>query len=203
MLKEIFYEALDWRKSIVTQTSNRKISQQPSTFMHDFERKQSARLMRVNHIGEVCAQALYIGQLLTASGDELKASLKHAKLEEVDHLVWCNDALNRLHASPSLIIPVWFTGALLLSLSFSVFGDEYNAMFLEETELQVAKHLEGHLNIMPWHDSISIGILKTMLDEELGHAEKANAFTQKEMHPLLKNYMRLNSKFMTSLGLYI
>ena len=98
MLKEIFYNALKWRNSIVTQISDRKINQHPCTYMHDYERKQSARLMRVNHIGEVCAQALYIGQILTARGENLKASLMQAKKEEIDHLVWCHDALNRLHA---------------------------------------------------------------------------------------------------------
>lgn len=203
MLKEIFYSVLKWRQSVVTQVSKRKIKQSPSTYMHDYERKRSAQLMRVNHIGEVCAQALYIGQLLTARSDALKASLKQAKSEEIDHLVWCNNALIRLHASPSLIIPTWFSGALILSLAFSILGDEHNALFLEETELQVAKHLEGHLQIIPWSDTISIGILKTMLNEELEHAQKAKSFTDKEMQPLLKNFMKLNSSIMTSLGLYI
>ena len=203
MLKEIFYNALKWRKSIVTQVSERKINQYPTSYMHDFERKQSAKLMRVNHIGEVCAQALYTGQLLTARSDALQNSLLQAKKEEVDHLVWCNDALNRLHANPSLIIPTWFAGALILSLGFSILGDEHNALFLEETELQVAKHLEQHLNIMPWSDYTSISILKVMLEEELDHAQKANAFTLKKMHPSLKIFMQLNSKVMTSLGLFI
>ncbi|MDG2348602.1 MAG: demethoxyubiquinone hydroxylase family protein, partial [Gammaproteobacteria bacterium] len=83
MLKEIFYSAINWRQSIVTQSSNRKIKQYPSTFMHDYERKQSAKLMRVNHIGEVCAQALYTGQLLMVREKDLKKTLSHAKSEEV------------------------------------------------------------------------------------------------------------------------
>ena len=203
MLKEIFYHTLKWRKSIVAQSSNRKIKQYPTSYMHDYERKKSARLMRVNHIGEVCAQALYIGQLLTARSENLKESLSQAKREEIDHLVWCNDALKRLHANPSLIIPTWFAGALALSLGFSILGDEHSAVFLEETELQVAKHLEKHLNIMPWSDYTSISILSTMLDEELEHAQKANEFTSKKMNPILKQFMQLNSKVMTSLGFYI
>lgn len=203
MLKEILYNALKWRNSVVAQISDRKITQYPSTHMHDYDRKQSAQLMRVNHIGEVCAQALYIGQILTARSDRLKTSLSHAKQEEIDHLVWCSHALNRLHANPSLMISTWFAGAFILSLGFSIFGDEYNAIFLEETELQVAQHLEKHLTIMPWSDYISLGILKTMLEEELDHAKKANAFTSIRMHPALKQFMRLNSKVMTHLGLYI
>ncbi len=203
MLKEIFYSVINWRESIVTQSSNRKIKQYPSTFMHDYERKQSAKLMRVNHIGEVCAQALYTGQLLMARENDLKKTLLHAKSEEIDHLVWCYGALNRLHSNPSIIIPTWFSGALMLSLIFSITGDEYNALFLEETELQVARHLEKHLQLMPWSDTISLEILNTMLEEEIEHAKNAKSFTDKEMHHSLKMFMRLNAKVMTSLGQYI
>ena len=203
MIRDFFNQLLTWRNTVTTQTSSRYMAQSPHAFLHDYDRKQSSRLMRVNHIGEVCAQALYIGQMLTAREEALVNSLETAKNEEIDHLVWCKSALNRLHAKPSLIVPTWFAGAFMLSIIFSIFGDESNAMFLEETEIQVAKHLDGHLLIMPWSDTVSINILKQMLDEELEHADKADAFTQREMHPILKNFMQINSKFMTSLGLYL
>lgn len=203
MLREIFYSAINWRQSAVAQSSNRKIKQYPSTYMHDYERKQSAQMMRVNHIGEVCAQALYTGQLLMARENDLKKALSRAKSEEVDHLAWCHGALKRLHSNPSLIIPTWFSGALMLSLIFSITGDEYNALFLEETELQVAKHLEKHLQLMPWSDTISLEILKTMLAEEIEHAKNAKTFTDKEMNSSLKTFMQLNAKVMTSIGRYI
>lgn len=203
MLKEFFYGLIGWRQNIVTQVSHRKIKQHPSTYMHDYERKQSAQLMRVNHIGEVCAQALYTGQLLVAKEHDLRKTLTHAKAEEIDHLVWCHGALKRLNANPSLIVPTWFSGALILSIMFSVMGDEYNALFLEETELQVARHLDKHLQIMPWSDTISIAILEKMLKEELEHAKNAKSFTQKEMHTSLKSFMQLNAKVMTTVGRYL
>ncbi|MDG2348014.1 MAG: demethoxyubiquinone hydroxylase family protein, partial [Gammaproteobacteria bacterium] len=134
---------------------------------------------------------------------DLKKTLSHAKSEEVDHLVWCHDALERLHSNPSIIIPTWFSGALILSIILSITGDEYNALFLEETELQVARHLEKHLQLMPWSDTISLEILNIMLAEEIEHAKNAKSFTNKEMHRSLKTFMQLNAKVMTSLGQYI
>ena len=140
MIRDFFNQLLTWRNTVTTQTSSRHMAQSPHAFLHDYDRKQSSRLMRVNHIGEVCAQALYIGQMLCERRGACKL-FRNCKNEEIDHLVWCKSALNRLHAKPSLIVPTWFAGAFMLSIVFSIFGDESNAMFLEETEIQVAKHL--------------------------------------------------------------
>lgn len=203
MLKEFLYQPLEWRQNALTQTSARQKQQYDKHFKHDKDRKRAGQLMRVNHVGEVCAQALYIGQLLTAKESNLRTSLTQAKTEEIDHLVWCRDAMHRLNTKPSLIAGTWFSGALLLSIAFSLLGDEYNALFLEETEHQVGKHLERHLRIMPWADLTSIQILQQMLEEELEHADKARNFTTKQMHPFFQSLMALNGYIMTQLTQYI
>ncbi len=190
-------------KTIYPSTTDRDFTQHQKYFMSDYDRKKAGRMMRVNHVGEVCAQALYIAQIYTAHTEKLSTTLEHAKHEEIDHLIWCKKAMDRLDTHPSHILEIWFLGALLLSYTISFLSDEQNAAFLDETEQQVGRHLEGHLAILPWIDTQSQFILDKMWGEELGHSETAQQFTNSKLHPLLIKVMKAQSKLMTTVALYV
>jgi 3-demethoxyubiquinol 3-hydroxylase len=154
------------------------------------ERRHAAGLMRINHVGEVCAQALYQGQALTARSIEIEKKLQHAALEEIDHLAWCQQRLTELNARPSYLNPFWYFGSWLMGVLAGTISDRISLGFLAETEQQVAAHLATHLEKLPLQDKKSRAIVTQMRLEELQHAhtaEQAGAavlpiFVRRSMH---------------------
>jgi len=162
-----------------------------------FEKAQSARLMRVNHSGEVCAQALYRSQALTARSDALKKRMVQAAREENDHLRWCEDRIETLGGKKSLLNPIWYAGSFALGAVAGLIGDRWNLGFLAETERQVEKHLEGHLDRLPESDARSRAVVRQMKEDELSHATSALQAGAAELPDPIKNWMRLTSRVMT------
>ena len=165
--------------------------------LSSFEKAQSARLMRVNHSGEVCAQALYRSQALTARSDALKKRMVQAAREENDHLRWCEDRIETLGGKKSLLNPIWYAGSFALGAVAGLIGDRWNLGFLAETERQVEKHLEGHLDRLPESDARSRAVVRQMKEDELSHATSALQAGAAELPDPIKNWMRLTSRVMT------
>jgi ubiquinone biosynthesis monooxygenase Coq7 len=161
------------------------------------ESRLAAGLMRVNHSGEVCAQALYQGQALTARNSDLKASLERAAEEENDHLHWCGRRVAELGSHTSLLNPLWYAGSLALGAAAGALGDRWNLGFLGETERQVTAHLESHLARLPAADRASRAILEQMREDEQRHATQAMQSGGAELPAPVKHLMRLSSKLMT------
>ncbi|MBI2800118.1 MAG: 2-polyprenyl-3-methyl-6-methoxy-1,4-benzoquinone monooxygenase [Gammaproteobacteria bacterium] len=161
---------------------------------------QSGQLMRVNHTGEVCAQALYIGQAATAKSATQCECLQTAADDELDHLAWCRDRLNELGARPSRLNPVWYTGAYLIGALSGLLGDRWSLGFLLETERQVIVHLESHLLRLPQTDVASHAILTQMKDDEAKHAATAARQGAIELPAIVKRIMRVQAKVMTTLA---
>ncbi|MEQ8661922.1 MAG: 2-polyprenyl-3-methyl-6-methoxy-1,4-benzoquinone monooxygenase, partial [Gammaproteobacteria bacterium] len=138
-------------------------------------RRHAAGLMRVNHAGEVCAQALYVGQALLARNARTEAALAQAAREEGDHLFWCEQRLAELDAHPSRLNPAWFAGALAIGAAAALAGDRVSLGFVEETERQVVKHLDGHLEALPADDQRSRAVVRAMREDEARHAGDAAA----------------------------
>jgi ubiquinone biosynthesis monooxygenase Coq7 len=143
--------------------------------LDDEERRHAAGLMRINHVGEVCAQALYVGQASVARDPETRKALLAAAAEETDHLAWCADRLTELDARPSLLNPVWFAGSYAIGVLAGLRGDGWNLGFVVETERQVEAHLHEHLERLPAADLRSRAILETMKADEARHADHAEA----------------------------
>lgn len=141
--------------------------------LSDPEKRDVVSLMRVNHVGEVCAQALYQGQALTARNPQARAALEEAAREETDHLAWCEDRLNELGGRKSLLNPLWYGGSFALGAFAGALGDKWNLGFLAETERQVEAHLDEHLQQLPAHDAKSRTIVEQMKADEMRHAETA------------------------------
>ena len=141
--------------------------------LSDDERAQAAALMRVNHVGEVCAQALYSGQSLTTKNEAVRAELRQAAAEETDHLAWCEQRLNELGGRKSLLNPLWYGGAFTMGLVAGALGDRWNLGFLAETERQVEAHLDGHLQQLPEADARSRAVVEKMKADEAQHAQTA------------------------------
>lgn len=146
---------------------------QADIVLDDAERRHAAGLMRVNHVGEVCAQALYVGQASVARDDVTRAHLLAAAQEETDHLAWCADRLRELDSRPSLLNPVWYAGSYAIGLMAGLRGDGYNLGFVAETEHQVEAHIDAHLDTLPPADMRSRAILETMKADEARHAHEA------------------------------
>ena len=141
----------------------------------DAARRHAAGLMRVNHVGEVCAQALYIGQAAMAREGELRRHLLEAAAEENDHLAWCGERLQELGSRPSLLNPLWYAGAWAIGAGAALVGDPLSLGFVVETERQVEAHLDTHLDRLPPGDERSRAIVRVMKDDEARHAENARA----------------------------
>lgn len=141
--------------------------------LSEAEREKSAALMRVNHVGEVCAQALYAGQALTAKNEAVRAELEQAAREETDHLAWCEQRINELGGRKSLLNPLWFGGAFGMGVVAGLLGDKWNLGFLAETERQVEAHLDGHLQQLPEADAKSRAVVEQMKLDEAHHAQTA------------------------------
>lgn len=163
----------------------------------DSEKKHAAGLMRVNHVGEVCAQALYQAQKLTSRSDLVRDKLEHAAFEEEDHLAWCAKRLAELDSRPSLLNPIWFAGSFAIGTIAGVAGDRWSLGFVAETERQVEKHLDGHLNELPPKDYKSRAIVEQMRTDEIAHGLMALEQGGAELPDFIKKMMAVVSKVMT------
>ena len=157
---------------------------------------KSIELMRINHVGEICAQALYQGQAITAKSTDTRDKMQHAAQEEVDHLSWCEDRLTELGGRPSLLNPVWYVGSLLIGTATGAIGDEWSLGFLKETENQVEQHLAGHLNELPVGDNRSRAIVEQMKFDEAEHAKMAEDNGAAELPMIVKGLMTTSAKAM-------
>jgi ubiquinone biosynthesis monooxygenase Coq7 len=164
------------------------------------EKQKAAALMRVNHAGEMAAQALYHGQSLTARDPSLRDKLYHASVEESDHLNWCRRRLDELGERPSIFDPLWYAGSFAIGITAGIAGDRWNLGFLEETEKQVVRHLDSHLERLPESDSRSRAIVEQMKIDEQGHADLAHDLGAAPLPAPVKQFMQLTSKVLTSLA---
>jgi len=147
----------------------------PDADLTEAERRHAAGLMRINHVGEVCAQALYVGQAALARNEETRQHLMHAAQEETDHLAWCAERLKQLDSRPSLLNPLWYAGSYAIGVAAAAVGDPVSLGFVVETERQVEAHLADHLERLPTQDARSRAILTQMQTDEIRHAEAAQA----------------------------
>jgi ubiquinone biosynthesis monooxygenase Coq7 len=173
---------------------------QPPGEMTDSERREAGALMRVNHVGEVCAQALYTAQAAVARDPVLRAQLLEASHEETDHLAWTRERLDALGARPSLLNPLWYAGAFGLGLVAGRLGDPLSLGFVAETERQVEAHLESHLGRLPPADSASRAVVEQMKVDEARHASQAVAAGAAELPAPAKALMRMASRVMTTVA---
>lgn len=145
----------------------------PEVIMEEEQRRHAAGLMRINHAGEVCAQALYAGQAATARNPAVQAEMQQAANEEIDHLSWCKTRLDELESRPSLLDPLWYAGSFAIGAAAGLAGDGWSLGFLQETENQVEAHLENHIERLPPEDARSRAILDQMKIDEAKHAQMA------------------------------
>ncbi|HEX5093280.1 MAG TPA: 2-polyprenyl-3-methyl-6-methoxy-1,4-benzoquinone monooxygenase [Burkholderiales bacterium] len=164
------------------------------------ERDDAAALMRVNHVGEVCAQALYQGQALTARNPATRDSLEQAAREEADHLAWSAERVRDLGGRLSLLNPLWYAGSLALGVGAGLLGDRWNLAFLAETERQVEAHLDGHLARLAPEDARTRAIVEVMRDDEARHRETAVGLGAAELPFAARRAMRAMARVMTTLA---
>ena len=169
---------------------------QATVELDDNDRLHVAGLMRINHTGEVCAQALYQGQALTARLPEVRDSMTLAAAEEIDHLSWCEDRLNELDSRPSLFNPLWYGMSFGLGALAGMAGDRWSLGFVAETEHQVCAHLQDHLGKLPAEDGKSQAILSQMLEDEGRHAVNAEAAGAAELPLPVKGAMQFMATVM-------
>ena len=167
------------------------------------EKKHALGLMRVNHCGEVCAQALYQGQALTVRNKANQDAFKKAAAEEVEHLAWTEKRVKALGGRTSALNPLWYTGSLMIGIGAGIMGDKWNLGFLEETEHQVGKHLDSHLTLLPPQDSKSRAIVAQMKIDEAQHEQMAQASGAAKLPVPIKLWMKLNGKIMTNISYWI
>ena len=173
---------------------------QPERVVDDAQRQHVAGLMRVNHVGEVCAQALYQGQALTARSDAAREALDRAADEETEHLAWTLQRINELGGRASLANPLWYGGALAIGVVAGLAGDRWSLGFLAETERQVGEHLSGHLQQVAVDDTRSRAILEQMHADEAGHAQLATGLGGAELPAPVRGAMRLAARVMTTVA---
>ena len=154
------------------------------------EKNLSARLMRVNHVGEICAQALYQSQALTSRSERVRKTLSLAALEEQDHLRWCENRINSLGGRKSLLNPAWYLGSFVVGLAAGFAGDRINLGFLRETEKQVEGHLRSHLDRLPEKDLASRAVVGAMKEDEQQHGETAHQAGSADLPIPVKSLMR-------------
>jgi len=171
--------------------------------LDDELRRRAAALMRVNHCGEVCAQALYQGQALASSSDDIKAALAKAACEEADHLAWSAQRVCELGGRLSMLNPLWYAGSLALGYAAGRFGDRWNLGFLAETERQVEQHLQGHVERLGGRDAKTLAVIEGMQREEAGHRRTAEALGARELPVPVKRGMRCAARLMTTLSYWI
>ena len=167
------------------------------------EKRLSGALMRVNHVGEVCAQALYQAQAIATANVELKSQMARAAREEIDHLAWTEERLAELGDRPSLLNPLWYGGAFLIGLAAGRLGDRVSLGFVVETERQVEHHLESHLDRLPAADLASRAIVAQMRSDEAEHAVAAQLAGGVELPAPVRGAMRLAARVMTGTARYV
>jgi ubiquinone biosynthesis monooxygenase Coq7 len=172
----------------------------PENPVGEDERAHAAALMRVNHVGEVCAQALYQGQALTARDPAARRALDEAAREEEDHLAWSAERIRELGGRPSLLNPLWYAGSFALGALAGALGDKWNLAFLAETERQVEAHLAGHLEALPRDDTRTRAVVEAMRADEARHRASALELGAAELPEPVKRAMRLASKVMTTVA---
>ena len=164
------------------------------------DREHAAALMRVNHVGEVCAQALYQGQALTARDAKSREALQRAAREEEDHLAWSAERIRELGGRPSFLNPVWYAGSLAVGAAAGALGDRWSLAFLAETERQVEEHLTGHLRALPAQDARTRALVEGMRADEAKHRATALALGAAELPWPARAAMRIASKVMTTVA---
>jgi ubiquinone biosynthesis monooxygenase Coq7 len=175
----------------------------PEAELTEAERSHAAALMRVDHVGEVCAQALYQGQALTCRDPETRRTLQQAAWEETEHLNWTERRIAELGGRKSLLNPVWYAGSLAIGVMAGKLGDDWNLGFLTETERQVEMHLDGHLETLPKDDLRSRAVVDQMKADEIHHAETAIRLGARQLPAPVKLAMAAMSKVMTSTAYYV
>lgn len=168
--------------------------------LDDDERRHAAGLMRINHVGEVCAQALYVGQASVARDPGTRAQLLAAAQEEADHLAWCAQRLRELDSRPSLLNPLWYAGSYAIGALAGLRGDGWNLGFVVETERQVEAHLDEHLQTLPAADARSRAIVQVMKADEARHAEHAEAAGARALPLPVPSLMAFASKVMKAVA---
>lgn len=171
--------------------------------LNDVDKRHAAGLMRVNHAGEIAAQALYHGQSLTARSPAVQQKMDRAAREENDHLAWCQERLTELDSHKSLLTPAWYAGSFAIGALAGAVGDKWSLGFVVETERQVIRHLEEHLQRLPSHDARSRVILSQMCDDEARHATMAVAAGARELPAPFKTLMAMASKVMTTTAYWV
>lgn len=208
IIEQLITEVDTALRTIVTpknRSSNRSTPAQniPEASLTSDEKRNVAGLMRVNHAGEVCAQALYQGQALTAKLPDVRAQMNEAALEEVDHLAWCEQRLSELDNSPSILNPIWYAGSFLLGAIAGLAGDHISLSFVAETERQVTQHLQKHRQIVPSHDLKTHAILANMEEDEALHAKSAIAAGGSKLPWIIQKLMGRMSSLLTFSSYYV
>ena len=162
------------------------------------ERESHSKYMRVNHSGEICAQALYRGQLFFNKNKKIEKKLEAAATEELDHLAWCQSRIKELGGTTSFLNPILYLGSFTIGSIASIIDEKYNLGFLSETEKQVSSHLKNHLNIIAPTDKRTIAIIKQMKQDEDRHEASARLMGAKELPTFIQKIMKFTSKIMTS-----
>lgn len=178
-------------------------SQMPEAALSGEEKGHAGALMRINHVGEICAQALYQGQALTCRDPDLRQALAKAADEETEHLAWTERRLVELGERKSLLNPLWYLGALAIGIGAGKLGDPWSLGFLAETERQVEAHLDHHLGDLPMQDSKSRAIVEQMRLDEISHAEMAVRLGARELPAVAKLAMKLASLTMTRTAYHV
>lgn len=188
------------RPAPTVKTAERTPSSEMVDDLPETERATAVGLMRVNHAGEVAAQALYQGQALTSRSIELKAKLAHAADEELDHLVWTRERVRDLGGRTSVLDPIWYAGAFTIGAVAGLAGDRVSLGFLKATEEQVEAHLALHMDRLPVNDRISRAIVQQMKIDEAQHARMASELGALELPRPIQSMMRASAKVMTTLA---
>ncbi|MGD8956969.1 MAG: 2-polyprenyl-3-methyl-6-methoxy-1,4-benzoquinone monooxygenase [Chromatiaceae bacterium] len=170
----------------------------PEVEMSEAQRDHAARLMRINHTGEVCAQGLYQGQALTARDPAVRRSMQRSAAEENDHLDWCERRVEELGGRLSLLNPLWYAGSFAIGAAAGIAGDRWSLGFVAETEKQVEGHLDEHLEQLPPDDRRTRAILEQMKADEIAHGQKAMAHGGVQLPAPIRGLMKLTSKIMTT-----
>jgi ubiquinone biosynthesis monooxygenase Coq7 len=177
--------------------------QTPEADLSETQRKHSAGLMRINHAGEVCAQALYHGQGVVSRSREVQVKMQLAAMEEGDHLNWCKQRLDELGSHSSYLNPLWYGGSFCIGMVAGMVGDAWSLGFVAETERQVIKHLAHHLETLPSQDDRSYQVLKQMQADEAKHRDEAVALGARDLPAWIKMTMAMTSKVMVKSAYWI
>lgn len=177
--------------------------QQEQSQLTEAQRKHSAALMRVNHAGEVCAQALYHGQAMVSRANTIQEKMTQAALEEGDHLAWCKQRLEELASHTSYLNPLWYAGSFCIGMAAGMIGDAWSLGFLAETERQVIEHLGEHLRTLPTQDERSYQILQQMEKDETVHRDAAINLGAQELPKPIKKCMALTAKVMVKTAYWL